>query len=180
MSPSPNASARPFRVLMVCTGNICRSTMAQEVLDEAVSAAGLGVRVDSAGISDEEQGRPIDARAARALRDAGHGIPDHRARRVRAGELGDWDLVLAMTRWHLASLRRLADRAGVRVESGASPGTPGVTDLRLFRAFDPGLREDDDPDLPDPWYGTQQDFTRTLRVIERATPGVVAHVREAL
>ena len=49
-----------MRVLMVCTGNICRSTMAHQVLDEAVAAGGLSgaVRVDSAGVSDEEHGNP--------------------------------------------------------------------------------------------------------------------------
>ena len=51
-----------MRVLMVCTGNICRSTMAHQVLDEALAAGGLSgaVRVDSAGVSDEEHGNPID------------------------------------------------------------------------------------------------------------------------
>lgn len=88
-----------MRVLVVCTGNICRSTMAHQVLDEAVAAGGLpgAVRVDSAGVSDEEHGNPIDPRAARVLRAHGHGVPDHRARQVRADELADWDLVLAMT-----------------------------------------------------------------------------------
>ena len=66
-----------MRVLMVCTGNICRSTMAHQVLDEAVAAGGLSgaVRVDSAGVSDEEHGNPIDPRAARVLRAHGHGVP---------------------------------------------------------------------------------------------------------
>ena len=104
-----------MRVLMVCTGNICRSTMAHQVLDEAVAAGGLSgaVRVDSAGVSDEEHGNPIDPRAARVLRAHGHGVPDHRARQVRADELADWDLVLAMTSSHYAALSRLRDRARV-------------------------------------------------------------------
>ena len=64
-----------MRVLMVCTGNICRSTMAHQVLDEAVAAAGLSgaVRVDSAGVSDEEHGNPMDRRARRILADHGYG-----------------------------------------------------------------------------------------------------------
>ena len=103
---------RPARVLMVCTGNICRSTMAHAVLEQAAARAGVDVVVDSAGVSDEEAGNPIDRRAARVLRDAGYAVPDHRARQIRAGELGEWDLVLAMTSRHLSVLERLAERVG--------------------------------------------------------------------
>ncbi len=156
---------------MVCTGNICRSTMAHQLLDEAVREAGLAdeIEVDSAGVSDEEEGNPIDVRAARVLRDAGHGVPDHRARQVRASELADWDLVLAMTARHLAALRRLRDRAGL--SEGEAP------EIRLFRDFDPQAGPVD-TDLPDPWYGGHQDFLDALEVIERSTPSVLARTRE--
>ena len=164
-----------MRVLMVCTGNICRSTMAHQVLDEAVAAGGLSgaVRVDSAGVSDEEHGNPIAPRAARVLRAHGHGVPDHRARQVRADELADWDLVLAMTSSHYAALSRLRDRAR---PGGRTP------EIRMFRDFDPQCAHlpegpGRDKDLPDPWYGDYGDFVDTLAVIERSTPALVDYVR---
>lgn len=188
-----------FRVLMVCTGNICRSTMAQEVLSEAARGDGLGVVVDSAGISDEERGNPIDRRAARVLREAGHAVPDHRARQVAADELGRWDLVLAMTQWHLASLRRLARRAGIEDVRDPAPGDPAATDLRMYRAMGPdellrraaaaaqgGSRPasqvlagqgEDGLDVPDPWYGGHEEFVETLQCIEGVTPGIIEHIR---
>ena len=87
-----------FSVLMVCTGNICRSVMAEQILREAAADRGVDILVDSAGISDEEHGHGIDSRAARALREGGYRVPSHRARQVQAGELQRWDLILAISR----------------------------------------------------------------------------------
>ena len=152
---------RPARILMVCTGNICRSTMAHAILEQAAARAGVDVVVDSAGVSDEEAGNPIDRRAARVLRDAGYAVPDHRARQIRADELGEWDLILAMTSRHLSVLERLADRASADLGQG-----PRVC---LYRDLDP----EGSGDVPDPWYGGHQDFLDTLEVIERVTPVIV-------
>ena len=162
---------RPARVLMVCTGNICRSTMAHAVLEQAAARAGVDVVVDSAGVSDEEAGNPIDRRAARVLRDAGYAVPDHRARQIRAGELGEWDLILAMTSRHLSVLERLADRAGIEHEGAPASAADLAVGPRvcLYRDLDP----EGSGDVPDPWYGGHQDFLDTLEVIERVTPQIL-------
>ena len=91
-----------YRVMTVCTGNICRSPMAEVVLRERLEAAGLGdaVVVDSTGTSDEEHGRPVDRRAHRVLTAHGYSVPQHRARQVTPVDLPARDLLLPMTATH--------------------------------------------------------------------------------
>ena len=169
--------SRPYRVMTVCTGNICRSPMAEVVLRQRLADAGLGdvVEVDSTGVSDEEHGNPVDPRARAVLRQ--HGYPTgegHRARQVRAWELAERDLVLPMTAAHARALRRLVD------------GAPALTDrIRMLRTFDPAApAEPGQPehvlDVDDPWYGPDSGFETTLAEIEAAADGIVAHVRAAL
>lgn len=60
-----------MKILVVCTGNICRSPMGEIVLRDVAARAGLAVEVSSAGVSAEETGNPIDRRAAAVLREKG-------------------------------------------------------------------------------------------------------------
>lgn len=164
----------PYRVMTVCTGNICRSPMAEVVLRARLEEAGLAdlVEVDSSGTSDEEHGRPIDPRAQRVLAAHGYEVPRHRARRVDPVDLVARDLVLPMTSAHASTLRRLA-RGDVALERR----------IRMFRSFDPAAPTggpEHELDVDDPWYGDESGFETTLAEVEAAVDGVVAHVRAAL
>ena len=180
--------AGPYRVVMVCTGNICRSAMAEVVLRDRLAAAGIpdsgpgGVTVTSAGVSDEERGNPIDSRARRVLTEAGYGtgaddvsratdivISSHTAHRITDAEIAEADLLLAMTDSHWNVLQRRA--AGL----GAEPAR-----IRMYRELDPASTQQVEAvaaggssrsvlNVPDPWYGTMADFLDTLEVVERVS-----------
>lgn len=181
------------RVLMVCTGNICRSAMAEVVVRLRAEQDGVAAEVTSAGISDEEHGRPMDRRAVRVL--AEHGLPAGpraTAHRVADAELAAQDLVLAMTAQHYRVLRSRAAAAGIELlgaQEAAAARARGerVRELRMFREFEPGApqgvdalekaRERGELDVPDPWYGSHSDFVETLATIEAAAPALLEHLR---
>ena len=164
-----------YRVMTVCTGNICRSPIAEMVLRDRFEAAGLGERVvvDSGGISAEELGNPIDPRAARVLREAGYRLPDESAHQVTPKDIGERDLLLPMTSQHARRLRTQA------------PTPEDAAKVRMWRSFDPSapaldLVDESELDVADPWYGGHDDFLVTLEQVEAAADAIVAHVRAAL
>lgn len=157
--------------------------MAEVVLRDRFGSAGLADRVvvDSTGVSDEEEGNPIDRRGRTVLAAHGYVVDGaHRARQVRSADVAGRDLVLAMTSQHARALRRLAGSD----ESG--PGTSDAGRIRMYRSFDPsapGVGAEGDEralDIADPWYGGAADFEECLAEVEAAADGVVAFVREAI
>ncbi len=162
-----------YRILTICTGNICRSPMAEVVLADKLAEAGLDVEVDSAAVTAYEVGNPIDYRAAKTLRRAGYDVPDRQARRVTPEDFDDFDLILPMTQQHSQELSRLARRWG---RAG------GLAETQLFRTFtDEYLSgESTELDVPDPWYGSEADFVETLEIIESAVPAIIDHVARSV
>jgi protein-tyrosine phosphatase len=167
--------AEPYRVMTVCTGNICRSPMAEVVLRDRFEAAGLGDRVvvDSGGTSSEELGNPIDPRAAQVLREAGYPVPRRTAHQVSARDIAERDLLLPMTAQHARRLRTQA------------PTDADAEKVRMWRSFDPAAPSLDTVDesaldVEDPWYGGHDDFLATLEQVEAAADAIVDHVRERL
>lgn len=154
----------PFRLCIVCTGNICRSAMAEVVLRRAVEEAGLGDRVvvDSAGTGPWHVGHGADERALAALRRRGFDGSAHVARQWDPAWSTERDLVLAADSGHH---RDLLSDPGVEADR-----------VRYLREFDPEA-DPDDLDLADPYYGDDAGFDTCLRQIERAAPSVVELVR---
>ncbi len=167
------SSSRPFRITVVCLGNICRSPIGEAVLWNRVAEAGLAdlVEVDSAGTGDWHLGHDADPRARAVLQQ--HGYPlSHQARQIDSSWLPDIDLLLAMDAANHADLQRMI--------RGAQVGTR----LAMLRSFDPNLAAlapgDPGLDVPDPYYGGGEQFTEVLRMIEAASDGLVAQLPELL
>ncbi len=167
-----HSPSSPYRVIAVCTGNICRSPMAELMLKAALEREGLDsvVTVDSAGTTGYEAGRPIDPRAARRLSAAHLASERHVARQWDARWFSERDLILALDIDHHAWLTESA------------PDDEALDKIRMLRSFDPAMSERDllDQGIEDPWYGGHADFDAVFHQIHAALPGIVDHIKAAV
>ena len=147
------------KLLFVCTGNICRSPVAEFVVRSEFAQAGLNLTVASAGTGPWHVGKPADARTLASAATHGYDLSAHRARRVQADDFATHDLLLAMDRGNLDALQALCPREY-------------ASRVALFLPF-AGVATPEE--VPDPYYGGAQDFER---VIELARAGANALARK--
>ncbi len=151
------------RVLFVCLGNICRSPTAEGVFREIVARAGLDahIEIDSAGTHAYHVGEPPDARAQAAAMQRGIDLSRLRGRRATDNDIKQFDYVLAMDAENHDNLLAICP--------------PGFEHkIRLFLEFAPNRPE---REVPDPYFGGDNGFERVLDMIEEASEGLLADIR---
>ncbi|WP_345752121.1 low molecular weight protein-tyrosine-phosphatase [Microbacterium rhizophilus] len=157
----------PFRVVFVCTGNICRSPMAEVVFRALAVRAGVGERVvsTSAGTGDWHVGERADHRTIAALERRGYDGSAHRAKQFTVTAFHDNDLVIALDRTHERILRHWAQAEDHRDR------------ISLLTSFDPGAAV---PDVPDPYYADDRAFDDVLGMIESASRALFRQLEPAI
>jgi protein-tyrosine phosphatase len=156
---------KPYRVVFVCTGNICRSPMAEVITRALAASTDLAdgtsladhLEVRSAGTGPWHEGEPMHPLARSALARAGYRDHGHVAHQVVAAELGHIELMVALDRRHQQTLRGL----------GADSGR-----LALLRSFDPAAGAA--ADVPDPYYGDDAVFDECRDMIAAGCAGLIA------
>ena len=148
-----------IKILFICHGNICRSTMAEYVMKDLVSKAGLSDEfyIDSAATSREEIGNPVHYGTRQKLREVGIPCGDHRARQMRRDDYDRFDYIIGMDTWNIRNMNRIL---------GSDP------DGKVSKLLD--FTERQGEDIADPWY--TGDFDLTYEDVREGCDGLFCHI----
>ena len=138
-----------IKVLFVCHGNICRSTMAQCMFQDMVNKKGLSDRfyIDSAATSREEIGNGPHYGTVQKLREVGIPVVPHRARQMTQADYDNYDYLIGMDSYNVSNMTRIA---------GGDP------DNKIYQMLEfAGINRS----IADPWYTDNFDDTYNDLVI---------------
>lgn len=135
------------KILFICLGNICRSTMAEYVMKDLVQKAGVKEQfyIDSAGTSDEEHGNGVHTGTRKKLAQEGIHCGNHRARQMKKSDYDDYDYLIGMENSNMRNMMRICG---------------GDDEHKMYRLLDFSNRHDD---IADPWFtGNFEDTYRDV------------------
>lgn len=157
---------KKISVLFVCMGNICRSPTAEGVFRKLVKQEGLEDRftIDSAGTHAYHVGSSPDERAQKTALGRGVNLAELRARQVANHDFETFDHILVMDRQNLDTLMFVCPKAHLHK-------------LKLFLEYAPGLKT---MEVPDPYYGGARGFEDVFSMLETASKGFLATMRQQL
>lgn len=147
-----------MKILMVCLGNICRSPLAEGIMKQKITQAGLDWQVDSAGTNGYHVGEPPHRLSQKVALLHGIDISRQRARSFRIDDFRTFDIIYAMA-------EDVIDE--IRWQSGSLYDTAKVK--LLMNEVYPGRNMD----VPDPWYGTEPGYHQVFELINTACDKII-------
>lgn len=147
-----------MKILMVCLGNICRSPLAEGILQQKAFKAGLTWSIESAGTNSYHTGEPPHPLSQKVAKLNGIDISKQRARRFTADDYAVYDKVYALAEDVLDEIKRISK----------NKFDAGKTDLLMNELY-PGKNMD----VPDPWYGPEPGYHEVYKLIDKACDAII-------
>lgn len=144
---------------MVCLGNICRSPLAEGILQQRANAAGLLWQVDSAGTNGYHTGEPPHHLSQKVAKLNGIDISGQRSRRFVKEDFEHYDKIYAMAPDVLQDMRRIAGNHFDATKAAL-----------LMDVLHPG----EEQEVPDPWYGPEPGYHEVFALIDKACIQITA------
>jgi protein-tyrosine phosphatase len=147
-----------MKILMVCLGNICRSPLAEGILQKKAKEAGLNWTIESAGTNSYHIGQPPHHLSQKVARKNGVDISCQKARKFTEDDFDRYDKIYAMATDVAEDIRRMS---GARFDKNK---------LDLFlNEVTPGKNQD----VPDPWYGEEDGYHDVYELIEKTCDAIL-------
>lgn len=147
-----------MKILMVCLGNICRSPLAEGILKEKASKAGLSWIVESAGTNSFHTGEPPHILSQKVARVHGIDISNQRARKFEKSDLMDYDKIYAMAGDVIFNIQKISAEL--------------YSDKKV-ELFLNELYPAENMDVPDPWYGPEPGYHEVYHLIDKACDALI-------
>jgi len=147
-----------MKILMVCLGNICRSPLAEGILQDKAFKAGLTWSIESAGTNSYHTGEPPHPLSQKVARLNGIDISKQRARRFSAEDIEVYDKIYALAEDVMEDMKRIA---GKKFNNSK-------VDLLMNELF-PGKNMN----VPDPWYGPEPGYHEAFKLIDKVCDKIV-------
>jgi protein-tyrosine phosphatase len=147
-----------MKFLMICLGNICRSPLAQGILQHKAKQAGLNWTIDSAGTGDWHVGEPPHRLSQKVAKLNGIDICKQCARQFSKQDMLEFDKIYVMDKSNYKDVKQMAGNLW----------DESKVDLFLNELY-PGKNMD----VPDPWYGEEDGYHKVYKLIEQACDNII-------
>ncbi|MFT3947544.1 MAG: low molecular weight protein-tyrosine-phosphatase [Agriterribacter sp.] len=147
-----------MKILMVCLGNICRSPLAEGIMEHKIQEHHLGWQVDSAGTNGYHVGEAPHRLSQKVAAMNGIDISKQCARDFKPEDFEKFDIIYAMAKDVMDEIKWIAGKKY----------NPGKIKLLMDEAY-PGKKMD----VPDPWYGPEPGYHEVYKMIDKACDNII-------
>ena len=150
-----------YKILMVCLGNICRSPLAQGILEKKSKESNLNIYVDSAGTGGWHVGSSPDLRSINIAKKYNIDISDQKARKFSTYDFQEFDKIFVMDNNNYRDLIRLCSNK---------------KEWNKIQLILKNIDPEKNTSVPDPYYGEEDGFEKIYRLLEKACSEIISKI----